>query len=307
MGWLLLRSTQVQLQVEGRFGLYGVVEFLHSTLRFGGIAMLMILAKVLPSSVLACYAIAPGLILAIWLAGGARGLLSPPQIDWHRTVELLSCIRWYLLTFGLGALISRMDVFFLAKMSTLRETGIFTAAQTIAMIAQMIGTYLSVVTSPKIVPMLKEGRFFPYYRRFQSGIILLCLLGYLVFWMVWTAGGSRLLPGEYERAGNVLYFLMAGSLAGLATFPVTLTFIMFTHPRFLFVMDCACLPVLCLLYALIIPEYGAIGAAWITAGVHVSRAAIAQLMAWKWAAESSFNRSNYINVREAAAPHEIQG
>jgi hypothetical protein len=61
--------------------------------------------------------------------------------------------------------------------------------------------------------------------------------------------------------------------------------VMFVRPKFLFIMDCISFPILVLLYFYAISRYGAVGAAWVTSAANMTRALIAQSMAWQWAQE----------------------
>lgn len=289
---LMLRSTQVQLQIESRFRLYGAVELAHAALRFGGVAALIVAGRATPLSVMFCVAGAPLALLLAWFVTGARGLLSPPGWDGHAARQLLGHLRWSLVTFGLGALISRLDVFLLARWGNLAEVGVYSAALTIAMMAQLAGTYIAVVTSPRVGPLLERGAFGRFYLRFQLGLFALALAGYLGFHLFWRFGGGLLFPAKYAAAGSLIYVLLPGTLAGLVSFPLTITYLMFVRPSFLFRLDCATLPLMLALYWYLIPRFGGLGAASVTAGVNVLRALIAQ-----WAAWQTIGRSRHDNVR----------
>lgn len=278
---LMLRSTQVQLQIESRFRLYGAVELAHAALRFGGVAALIAAGRATPLSVMSCVAGAPLALLMVWLAAGARGLLSPPGWDGKATRQLLGHLRWSVVTFGLGALISRMDLFLLARWGSLAEVGVYSAALTIALMAQLAGTYIAVVTSPRVGPLLERGTFKRFYLRFQLGLLALAATGYLGFSLFWTLGGGLLFPARYAAAGPLIYILLPGTLAGLVSFPLTITYLMFVRPSFLFRLDCLTFPVLLALYWYLVPRFGATGAACVTTGVNVLRAIIAQWAAWQ--------------------------
>ena len=104
-----------------------------------------------------------------------------------------------------------------------------------------------------------------------------------VFFVLYTFTRSvSCFCARFAAAQNAILVLLPGALAGLATFPVTMTFLMFVRPRFLFTVDCLATPVVCLLYAYAIPRYGALGAAWVTSGSCLTRALVAQVAAWRW-------------------------
>jgi len=191
--------------------------------------------------------------------------------------------KWFLITFGLAAFISRLDILLLARWRSLAEVGIFSAGQTIAWVPQLIGTYLAVLFTPRIMPLVKAGRFYNFFRKFQPALLIGCALTYAIFLFLAPSAGHKLLPSKYKQSLGIIQLLLPGAFSGLATFPLTIGFIMFLRPKFLFVMDCAALPILLVLYYWAIGSYGAPGAALVTTAANLSRAAIAQVMAWKWA------------------------
>lgn len=282
--FLLWRTTQLQLQLEGRFRAYGTAEIIHGLLRFGGIAILIVTQMVEPLTVLLAMAVPPFVLLAVWAFKNSGGILTKkaPQPTIR---HLYSVLSWYLLTFGLGAVISRMDIYLLARFSDLRAVGLYSAAQTLALLVQLAGTYVGVVFGPKVAPLIEQGRFAAYFRTFQTGLIATSVAIYFLFQCLWAFGADALFPARYLEAGPLLNILLIGSLAGFATFPLTLTFVMFVRPRALFAIDCIYFPVLIVLYFRLLPQYGAIGAAWITAGANLSRAILIQVLAWSWASE----------------------
>jgi len=188
-------------------------------------------------------------------------------------------------------LVSRLDIFLLSKWSTLSEVGIFSGGQVIAWVPVLIGTYLAVVLTPRIMPLAREGRFNAFYRKFQPPLLGACVLGYLLSLAAIPLIGPRLLPRSFMRSMPVISVLLPGALAGLATFPLTLSFVMFVRPKFLFFMDCISLPILMLLFFCVIPRYGAVGAAWVTSAANMIRAMVAQWMAWQWAQEIDITSS----------------
>jgi O-antigen/teichoic acid export membrane protein len=285
-GLLLLRSAQIQVQIERRFGRYGLLDLAHTVLRFGGVAVLMTLRRVTPFSVMCCFAAAPLPVCAYWLLTRGRELFRGSSLDLLALKSVFRYVRWFLLTFALGAIISRIDLFLVSRWSSMRQAGMLSAAQVFALVPQMLGLYLSVLVGPRIMPQIKQGTFWDFFRRTQTLLLVAAAGFYLAFAVSWPLWSSHLLPHKFADSGAIIQVLMPGALAGLATFPLTLAFVVFTRPRFLFTMDCISLPGLAVAYYLAIPRYGAMGAAVVTTSVNVLRAAIAQGMAWKWARQT---------------------
>jgi O-antigen/teichoic acid export membrane protein len=270
-----------------------MLDFLQLTVKFGGITALILAGRVTLQLVLFLFALGPLCGFILWSATAGREfakasnehLLQLAQKIWHYG-------RWFLVTFGLATLLSRLDIFLLSKWATLSEVGIFSAGQVIAWVPVLVGTYLAVVLTPRIMPLARDGRFNAFYRKFQPPLLGLCILAYLISLAAIPLIGPKLLPKSFMRSMPVISVLLPGALAGLATFPLTLSFVMFVRPKFLFFMDCFSFPILVLLFYFAIPRYGAVGAAWVTSTANLTRALVAQWMAWQWTREVDVTTSS---------------
>ena len=291
---LLLRSAQVHLQLSSRFGFYGALDLLQNVLKFGGIALLLSLNRAAPARVLVWFGVGPAAAAGIWFVFLGRHFLRV-EAQWKLAKELLVFIKWFLFIFSLAACISRLDVFLLAKWTSLSEVGIFSAGQTVAWVPQLLGAYLGIVVSPKVMPLWQERKLGSFFWRFQLGMLLTGTAIYIV--AIYGMSSFRwLLPPAFARSEAVIMALLPGALAGLITFPLTITLLMFLRPKFLFIMDCISLPLLLALYRYAIPQYGALGAAWVTSAANVVRAGVAQVVAWQCA------RQNEVMPELALAP-----
>ncbi len=290
---LMLRSAQVNAQVSRRFYLYGSLDLIQLIVEFGGAASLILIGRVTLPLLLWLFALGPLSGFFLWRATAGRGF-ARASIGHLRqlALKIWHYGQWFLVTFGLGAVLSRLDIFLLSRWSSLSEVGIFSAGQVIAWVPVLIGTYLAVVLTPRIMPLTRDGRFNAFYRKFQLPLLGICVLGYFVSLAAIPLIGPRLLPKTFMRSMPVISVLLPGALAGLATFPLTLSFVMFVRPRFLFFMDCLSFPILILLYYYAIPRFGGVGAAWVTSAANVTRALVAQWMAWHWTSERNVTSSS---------------
>jgi O-antigen/teichoic acid export membrane protein len=285
-GLLLVRSAQVQMQVDQKFMYYGLLDTLHIVLRFGGIAAFFVIGLVSPSSLLSWFAVAPLVATFFWAMWWGREIFREPGIAIGPLRELFDCVKWFLITFSLSALISRMDLLLVSRWGGLKEAGYYSAGMAFAMIPQLLGLYMSVVFGPSIMPRIRNGTFYPMFRSTQLLIFALVAGVYAAFLIFWGVLAPVVLPARYLHSAAVIKALVPGALAGMATFPLTLSFIMFTRPRFLFTMDCVSFPFLLVLYWYAIRHFGSAGAAWVTSFAALARATIAQAMAWRWARET---------------------
>lgn len=283
---LLLRSAQVNLQVERRFTGYGALDFTQMTLKFGGVVLLVRWGMASPGAVLIWFVVGPAIATAAWFVWRGRSVVRA-QASRGGVRELLSYTRWFLATFALAALISRMDLFLLARWTNLRETGIFAAGQTVAWIPQLLGMYLAIVVGPRVMPAWDQQRLYPLMKYFQLGLGVAALAGYALVTIGLRWLGPVIFPAAFLKSRAVIQALLPGALAGFLTFPLVLTALMFLRPRFLFLVDCVVLLPALGLYALVIPRFGAVGAAWVTTSINITRAAIAQIAAWRCARRNS--------------------
>jgi len=280
---LLVRSSQVHLQIRRQFPLYGLVDLIQMAIKFGGIALVLIFLEPTLESVLIFFLLAPGIAFIVSQFTVSRELNTAWRTNRNSTRTLLDLVKWFFATCALGALINRLDVFSLATLSTISEVGIYSGGFVFAMIPEMLGAYLAVVVSPRIMPYCKSGRFLRFFVRTQRLLILAAVVAYFILWLAWDFIGLFLLPESYLKSAEIIFILLPGTLVTMATFPLAMPFVMFVKRRFLFIMDCISLPVLCALLYFIVPEFGGVGAAWVTCGSLAIRGIIVQISAWNWA------------------------
>jgi len=279
---LLLRSTLVHLQIEQRFTLYGLVEWVHNIAKYG--AILIVLAVFIPSpmQILLIFAVAPALacVLGYWFM---HKKLAHTSWRGHKGVhnELFNLVKWYTLTIIVGTLISRMDIYFIGMLSGVDQVGIFSAALIIALVPEILGTYLAAVFNPRIMHYWQERRFYPLFRRVQITLYAVAILLFMLALMVVEHLGYWLIPSDYAQAVDIFQILLLGTLAGMFTYPLTVSFLMFVRPKLLLQIDCTAFPFIIVAYLYAIDHQGLIGAAWVTALSRFIRALVAQVVAWQ--------------------------
>jgi O-antigen/teichoic acid export membrane protein len=277
-GLLLLRSVQARFQVSRWFVMYGLTDLLHSCVKFGGIGLMLGIHQVTPASVLALYVAGPLSVSLVMLATASRDILtarlSKPAIG-----RLFNLFKWYAGGAAAGSITSRMDIFLVSSFAGSRQAGLFSAAQTFTLPFQMIGMYLGIVFAPRIMPLWEKGRLLPAYRRFQIAVIVLCVICYAIVLAAAPASRTSLLPPSFKGTGVLVLLLLPSSLAALVNFPWTVSFLMFSYPRFLMFFDACAFAVLGLIYWQCIIRYGAVGAAVVTSVFALLKTTVLQLLA----------------------------
>lgn len=280
LGLLFLRSYQVHCQLHGQFFRYGISDIIHSCLKFGSIAALLVWTTPKLEWILMSFAFAPSSVAVIGLVftfvAVRQGIGNPLNSIWRLVLR----IKWVVATFILTASVSRLDVFFLQKYATLEEVGIFSGGMILASIPELLGSYVAVVLNPKVKRYCQEGRFLTVFRNFQLLCLLAGAVGGIAAFFALEPMCAYILPEKFSGSAKVLLVLLPGSLVSMAIFPLTLPYLLMIRPRFFLIMDCIVLPLLLVLYIPAIQQYGAIGAAMVTAAVKVLKGVVAQLMAW---------------------------
>ncbi|MGH9416657.1 MAG: lipopolysaccharide biosynthesis protein [Terriglobales bacterium] len=263
VGLGLLRSTQTHFQVSGRFASFGVVDLGNSMLKYGGIALLLAYSAASPETILAFHATVPLAVTAIVLLLLARPLLFS-KMRFVDVKRLWRVVKWYVATTALGSLVSRIDVFIVSNMLGVAAAGILGAAYTFALVPQLLGMYMSVVFSPRIIRLWNQGTLAPVYYRYQRFLVALAVLFYAVAWVGFPPLARWFLPPSYAATTGVFLALLPAMLCSLINFPWSIPFLLFLRPRFLLTLDCIGFPVLLLLYWRVIPSHGVLGAAVLT-------------------------------------------
>jgi O-antigen/teichoic acid export membrane protein len=279
-GMLALRSVQMHYQVEGRFVPYGAADLASSALKFGSIGLLLYFAKPSAVTILTLFAAAPILVTAIVLVSGGKRLLRVP-FSGSALAELFRHVKWFVAVSATGTLMSRLDVFMVSSVGGVGNAGIYSAAQTFSLVPQLIGSYIAVVFSPRIMPMLEAGTLRKLYQQVQSVLLAFAVLGFSVAVLLVPKISGVVFPASFLRAGPAIVVLLPAGLCALINFPLTILLLLFTRPRFLIALDCILLPVVFVAYRLVIPTYGVLGAAIVTTTATLLKTAVMQVSAWR--------------------------
>jgi O-antigen/teichoic acid export membrane protein len=280
LGCLVIRSTQVNFQIERRFSRYGMTDLANTFLRFGPIGVMTATGAATPFSVMLIYALAPFAVAVPVLFTWARGMTLSPSSRPARK-ELLGTLRIFLATVVAGALLTRLDLFIVSAKAGVREAGIYSAAQILALIPQLLGLYMSAAFSARVMPLWLKGSFAPIYRKYQVALFAAAIAGYIVAAILLPFAGPMLFPGAFSKAGGLILVLLPAGLAHFVSFPWTIPFLLYLRARTMLLLDCAGLPILaCALY-LFAGRSGAAGAARVCSVFTIVRAAIHQWMAFR--------------------------
>ncbi len=283
---LLLHSVQVHFQTLHRFRAYGGTELAHTLARLGLVALVIRTGYASTFTMVGAYALAPALVSAgfarwMWRRRGRGAWLSGSEV-----APLARFAATAFLTLGLGAIIARLDLFFLGFFSTPVELGIFGAALALAMVPEFLGFYLAPVMTPRIAAYLREGTFRRFMWRCQAALGFTCLGLLLAGLLALGPVAGVLLPPHFAPSLDVARVLLPGSITGLFLFPLTFNFVLMANPRALILIDCVAIPVLLVAYAVASARGGALGVAWVTSVFKIAKAIAVQVIAARAAREA---------------------
>jgi O-antigen/teichoic acid export membrane protein len=277
LGTLLFRSVQTRQQIAGRFADYAITELALCALRYGGIVVLLLVSAA-PAWILGWYGAASALVVAVSFAA-RREIVPSTTTSRDAMREVFASARVYLLAALLGLLVTRMDVFIVSANAGVAQAGIFSAAQIVALIPQMLGAYASVVLSARVMPLHESGLLLPVYQRWQAALWILAVAGFVLVALPLLSFGPALVPDAFRDSVTVAALLLPAGLAAMVTFPFTLSILLFLRPSVPIAFDLVAAPLLVAAYLWAVPRHGAAGAACVSSVFGVVRAA-----GWQWLA-----------------------
>lgn len=289
---LLIRSLQFYFQSRHMFRAYGLTDFSHTVLRLSLLGAAVSAKGATPSLVMVCYLAAGGLILTLAICvlwRGAAWSAHPATVqDLNRVwVEAKPAMA----SSGLGIVITRMDLFFLAALTDPASLAFYSAALTVAMIPEIVASYVSPVFLPRIQPACADGTIGHTLHRINRAVYWVCGAGLIAGYFLTPPLLAAIAGDRYAPSGALLPVLLAGTVAISTIFPVTLNFLLLRNPRMVFLIDAVALPLLAAVYWFAIPAYGITGAAWAMAAYRCGRAMILQFMAHRIAGQISLEQT----------------
>jgi O-antigen/teichoic acid export membrane protein len=277
---LVFRSLLAHWQIRERFAGYGAIDTVHSVFKFGGTALFVIVVGA-PSTepIIGIFALAPLLVVAgAALTGGFPLFHVHPSMPVVRRVARVSL--WFVLTFGLSVVLSRLDLFVLAELSSIEAVGIYSGGQVFALIPELVGSLLSVVFVPRIYAYWQAGRLQRLGTIVAVGGIVAGIVATATAWLTrdWLA---HLFPASFAPSLEIFLILLPGYMAGMIAFPLAIPFLMFSRPRAILMLDLVTLPLMLGLFAWLISQHGAVGAAWAATMTRFCKVGIMHGLAWR--------------------------
>jgi O-antigen/teichoic acid export membrane protein len=192
-----------------------------------------------------------------------------------------------------GILAPRSDVLFIGAWFTSRDVGVYSAASQTAAILGLIMTAFHSAVIPMIGTVIarKDQARLESLFRFTSRWTLALSLLIFIYFVLFGREILHLFGEGFAKGAPWLIILAAGHLVNSASGPATATLIMAGHPRIIMVNSIVMGLLLIGANMLLIPRYGALGAAWAMA-LHVSAGSVLCIVEARWLCDvTPFSRS----------------
>ncbi len=174
--------------------------------------------------------------------------------------EIFHFSKWILLSYFASVIASRLDVFLLSSFKGSEEVGLYAAAQQLAQIMPLFIGAISTVLLPRVSKMKTKKEFKSYAKKVLLGSIAidLALIPVLVFADVLV----QLIFGAKFDGSIVLFkILLVGFMCAVVVNPISLIFYAKNKPKILTGINYATLVITVALNLILIPRFGATGAA----------------------------------------------
>ena len=268
-GELLLRSVLAFFQAVEQFD-----RFVASEAVFQGGRLLMVLALAATQSlsvttVLVSYA-AMGCFAAVLAARHLpQGLLALRAIPMPVLREAAPFFIWTVFGSILAAGTERMDLFLLGRFRGAQEAGLYGGVLTLAVIPDFVAGLLATVLQPRVARLQERGELPAFSRKLMLAMLPLGVLTLVAVVGVGDNIVALTLGPQFSPGVPAFIALAAGSLAWLVLTPVSAILISMAAPRTNTALTILQLAILLGGGVLLIPAYGAIGAAVVVAGTRV--------------------------------------
>ncbi len=269
LGDLLLRSALGYFQVSQQFLPFLAIDAVWQIGRTAAVAVLMRFYMLGPSTAIMVYVAAPYVAYAVAVILLPADVLRPRLPHRRNLIAILHYSKWLVAALMMGAIYERLDIFLLNWFRGTAEVGIYAGALTLAMIPDSFNSIVQTVVAPKIAPSHAAGEF----RHLQRQYLALAIpAGAIAAAVAWLAGGPfvRIILGHKFHDSVVPFqILILGTLFNLVFTPLPTALLNFVRPRQTTVLTAVGLGMVTVGGVLLIPVWGATGAAMTIVSVRV--------------------------------------
>jgi O-antigen/teichoic acid export membrane protein len=261
LGDFLLRSALGYFQIDEKFGRFMAVDSVWQGGRVVVVLVLVMRHMLTPTSAVGLYVAMPYVAFAVaWilLPSDVRQVAPPHRRD---VTDILHYSKWIVTGMAMAAAYERLDVILLSHFKGDYELGIYAGALTWAVVPDFVNGILQTVLAPKIAPAYAAGTFNGLQKTYLKfavpigsafAIFALPIAG----WVLRTFMSS-----QYSASTNVYRILVLSTLFNTVFVPLPEALMNFLAPKRVTVYTAIGLIWVAVGGVILIPIYGAIGAA----------------------------------------------
>jgi O-antigen/teichoic acid export membrane protein len=272
LGDLLMRSSAGYFQAAESFGRFLMLDAIVQLGRFASVVASIVAHKASPALILLCYVAWPYVAFAASLPLLPRQLVKPARSHRHDLSQILHHSKWLVIALVMAAVFERTDVLMLGRLAGAAQVGIYSAALTLALLPDLVTGCLSTVLFPKVSAVHARGEFARLNRQYLKYAIPVALFGAVCAQTLGTWTIETFFSHKYVESIPVFRIVVLGSLLSGVMTPLPSALLAFVAPRRVVVVSAIALGMVAALGMILIPRYGAIGAA---VSVVLTRAAAA--------------------------------
>ncbi len=275
---LLLRSTQLGLQIRERYRSFAAIEFLNTIARVVCVVWVLHHGHASTFAIISSFAAGSSLALVASFTTLMRVSRFPFRLRLRDAGLVLRNAQNALFTYGLSAFVARLDILMVALLMSPAQLGLYGSAMTLACLPEIAATYLAPAFLPRIVPYCQQQIFVTFFRKFNRAVYAGTVICYGALLWGFARFGQHILPPRYSPAIPVTLFLLPGTLATTTLFPLSLNLLMLRGSRVFIYFDLLTAPLLVIGY-IIAASQGIVAVAIVTSLFRVSKTVIVQMAA----------------------------
>jgi hypothetical protein len=227
-----------------------------------GVLTLFLIAILNLKNIIIFYTIINIMVLFVGFAIVPKGYMEKSTTSENKKAfkEIFHFSKWILLSYFASVIASRLDIFLLARFKGTEQVGLYAAAQQLAQIMPLVIGTISTVLLPRVSKMKQNKEFVSYVKKVFLGALAIdvAIIPFVIFadFFVHIVFGSK-----YD--GSILLFkiLIIGFMCAVLVNPVSLIFYAKNKPKVLTYINYFTLIIAVSLNIIIIPRFGAVGAA----------------------------------------------
>ncbi len=191
--------------------------------------------------------------------------------------EIFHFSKWILLSYFASVIASRLDIFLLLRYKGPEEVGIYAAAQQLALVVPIFIGSITSVLLPIVSKYQTKKEYLSYIKKCIFGAIFLTIL-IIPAIFICPQVVKLIFGSKYDGSIVVLQILLASYIFSFIANPISLVIFSMNEPKKITIINYTNLVVAVTLNFILIPKFGAVGAALSFFIANTTSAIIASLL-----------------------------